>query len=94
MTWSITSRSGSETFATGIDVVPFESLIAPAGPAAATTPVAPDVAVLEPNALLPVTATRRRCPTSPDVALYVAPVAPGMLWQLLPLASHLCHWYA
>jgi hypothetical protein len=62
---------GSETLVIGIDVVPFRSLMAPAGKAAATGAVASEVDVFVPNAFLAVRATRNRCPTSADFHWYV-----------------------
>jgi hypothetical protein len=42
--------------------------------------------------LVAVTVTLRVLPTSVEVGVYVAAVAPLIGLQLLPLESQLCHW--
>ena len=58
-----------------------------------TTSVGADVAVLEPPALLAVTATRSVEPTSAASTPNVEAVASGISTQPAPLASHRRHWY-
>jgi hypothetical protein len=55
------------------------------GGAAATTGVAPDVAVLDPAAFEAITATRKVAPTSEPATTYVVPVAPGTSVQAAPV---------
>ena len=81
------SRFGSDT-----------SLIEIAAPAGAfafvTAAVGAEVDVRDPRLFFAVTRTRSVLPTSTDFSAYVVEVAPEMLAQLPPDASHLVHWYA
>src|SRR5262249_61598079 len=61
---------------------------------AGTTPVAADVAVVEPPEFVAVTATRRVDPWSAATTLYDAAVAPAMSAQPAPPESQRRHWYA
>src|SRR5690242_817975 len=86
-------RSGSVTLVAGIEVWPFESLIAPCGPACPTTAVCADDAEVVPLVFFAVTDTRIVLPLSADCTVYVWFVAPLIAAQLLPCASQPCHWY-
>src|SRR5437763_304903 len=86
-------RSGSATLVAGIDVWPFESLIAPCGPGCVTAAVAAAVAGPEPLEFVAVTVTRIVLSTSACWTAYVCAVAPLIAAQLLPWPSQRCHWY-
>jgi hypothetical protein len=58
----------------------------------ATTPVASDVAVVEPLWFVAVTEMRSTKPTSADPTVYVEPPAPAIGPQALPSVEHRCHW--
>jgi hypothetical protein len=62
--------------------------------AAATAPVAADVAVAEPPVFAAVTATRSVVPASTDTSRYEAAPAPAIDAQLFPTVSQRFHWYA
>jgi hypothetical protein len=77
-TWAVPVMVGGE-FGTG-------------APAGWTTPVAADVALALPPALVAVTRTRMVAPRSASVSTYDAPVAPAASVQVAPDGSHRCHW--
>ena len=62
------------------------------GPRATTMSVGAVVAVPSPATLCAVTRTRRVCPTSSAVAVWVIPFAPSMSTQSSPAVSQRRHW--
>jgi len=64
-----------------------------AGPTAATTAVAAEVAELA-RSFDAVTTTRRVDPTSAETSMYVDAAAPAVLTQFAPAVSQRRHWYA
>jgi hypothetical protein len=62
------------------------------GVAAVTDEVGEEVADPEPDAFEAVTVTRKACPWSVEVAIWLAVVAPATAVQAAPVASHSCHW--
>src|SRR4051812_47625731 len=63
-----------------------------AGATGSTRPAAPDVAAVDPAALVAVTITRVVVPTSAGVSRYVAAVAPATSVQFAPAVSQRRHW--
>src|SRR3954466_4666218 len=64
------------------------------GPRGATGAVAGDTTIVLPSPFIATSRTLSARPTSVNVVVYVAPVAPGTSWQSAPEASHVCHWRA
>src|SRR6266536_1236748 len=91
---SMTSRAGSETLETGMEVSPVGSLIAPAGSTGGltTTSVAIDGAEDEPAELVAVTRTRSLCPASAFRSAYVSCVASLMFPHPSPALVQRRHW--
>ncbi len=69
-------------------------MLAGAVPAAAITPEVPeyDQVAEVPSALVAVTPTLTRFPTSAEPSVYCCEVAPEMFAQPLPSALQRCHW--
>lgn len=58
----------------------------------ATSPVAPELAVVDPLWFVAVTAMRSTWPMSPVATVYVEPAAPAIGPQPVPSVAHRCHW--